>query len=158
MQQVLYQLGKVVNVDANKYVMGRVTFFTVIWIIITALIGLGMVALFDVKDPLVALTIFVAGCLGSVVAYRLILNLIGRFNFLPICRNKHCSARKYIFERQSEEGVYYRCRCGDLYLVTANDQFEFVTPDGTRQPYRCRYEPYGQWWPAPELFEKYRKP
>ena len=144
--------------DANKYVIGKITIFTVMWIVLVALFGLGMVALFDVENPLVALTIFVAGCLGSVAAYRLILNLIGRLNFLPSCRNKQCSARKYVFERQSEEGVYYRCRCGDLYLLTANDHFEFVISDGTRQAYRCRYESHGQWWPAPEIFEKYRKP
>jgi len=146
-------------VDANnKYVMGKVTIFTVIWCIIAGLCGLEIVALFDVENPLVALAIFAAGCLVPVVAYRLVLNLIGRLNFLPSCRNKQCSARKYVIERQSEEGVYYRCRCGDLYLLTPDDHFEFVTPDATRQPYRCRFEPHGQWWPAPELFEKYRKP
>ena len=80
-----------------------------------------------------------------------------KMNPLPLCRNRRCSSRKYKLEKQSAEGTYYRCGCDDLYLLTLDDKFKFVREGGDAQPFRQRFSRNDFWWPAPEIFEKYRK-
>jgi len=45
------------------------------------------------------------------------------------------AARKYTVEAIGQEGTWYRCSCGDRYLLIA-DHFNAVGPDGELQPFR----------------------
>ena len=99
---------------------------------------------------------FAVGFLVPGTGWFLARRIFVRLNPLPLCKNKKCRSRKYHLEKEVEEGSYYRCGCGDLYLLTPDDEFKFVTPDGKAQPYRKRFSPSDSWWPAPEVFEKYR--
>ena len=136
---------------------GQITFFSLVWLCLLVLCGLGVSKFSDGETPIVTFALFASGFLLPLMAYRLFWIFFHRLNFLPICRNKKCRAWRYRFERKSTQGTYYRCRCGDSYLLTPDSHFKFVSLDGTMLPYRCRFEFHAQWWPDPELFEKYDK-
>jgi len=108
------------------------------------------------SNPLFGIVVFFVGCIVPVAVVVATRKFLTRINPLPLCRNKRCGSRKYEVEKHLEEGTYYRCRCGDLYLLTPDDKFLSVSSDGSVQPYMQRFDSTGYWWPAPEVFEKYR--
>jgi len=126
-------------VDVNNW-SGKITFFSVVWAIIVVFCGFGAIALVDSENILVNLSMFVAGCSFSVLT--------------PLCRNRRCRAHDYTKEGVADDGTFYRCKCGDLYLLTHDERFLIVEEDGTKTPYRQRFS--YQWWPAPELFSKWK--
>jgi hypothetical protein len=60
----------------------------------------------------------------------------------------------YVVEATTNGGAFYRCSCGDRYLLTG-DEFKIVGPGGEPQPYRRRYPSVVGWLAAPELLEKH---
>lgn len=138
--------------NANNYT-GKITIFTVFWFIILILCGLATSNIIHTQNTIVSFFMFFIGFSAPIVFYRLTWIIIGKFNFIPKCRNKKCNARMYRIDKQDEEGVFYICNCGDMYLLTPQGHFKIIDSDGKEQPYRQKIN--GRWWPAPELFEKY---
>jgi len=116
-------------VDVNNW-SGKITFFSVVWAIIVVFCGFGAIALVDSENILVNLSMFVAGCSFSVLTYYLIWKVLGRIYRLPLCRNRRCRAHDYTKEGVADDGTFYRCKCGDLYLLTHDERFLIVEEDG----------------------------
>ncbi|MDH4227026.1 MAG: hypothetical protein OEV59_04635 [Deltaproteobacteria bacterium] len=127
------------------------TIFTVIWFVVLLACGYIMSSFF--AEPFIRIGMFVVGLLAPVGIYRLTLLIIDRCDLLPKCKNKRCSTKRYSLKDRTEEGVYYVCECGDVYLYTMEKHFKLVNKDGMTQPYRIKNG--GLWWPAPEEFAKY---
>lgn len=125
---------------------GRITFFDIFYLGFILLCGQCAIWILHPKSLLVSIFVFLFGCLLPVVAYYLMF-FFGKTESLPICRKKQCKAIDYIIERHAEEGDYYRCGCGDLYILTTNEEFKIAEIDGTATPYKRRYYTNGPWRP-----------
>lgn len=55
----------------------------------------------------------------------------------PVCRRGKCSATDFEQYQFTQEGVIYRCRCGDPYLRKGR-RFLEILPNGSQRPYMVR--------------------
>lgn len=136
--------------------MSRVNIFDVMWVGLVIACGIGAVTWFQPATPLRGAAVFIVGCAVPVLAYVVVTKLALRSEALPQCRNKRCNAAQYRFERHCEEGDYYGCACGDLYLHTPNDEFRLIDADGSSRPFKQRFYAGGPWRPPVDL-SKYRR-
>lgn len=96
------------------------------------------------------LAAFVSGFISVPLLLWLIFTVLDRRNALPRCRNDRCRTSQYRLERRAEEGDYYLCACGDLYVLIAGDEFRIVNKDGVSEPHKKRHYAGGPWRPANE--------
>ncbi len=89
--------------------------------------------------------VFIAGCGVPAAMYFLLLHYIFKVSRLPRCMNNKCKVNDYTQEKQVEEGKYYKCACGDLYFLTQRDEFQIITKDNEKRPYKRRYYAGGPW-------------
>jgi len=63
----------------------------------------------------------------------------------PGCRRGKCTSADYSTEKFTQQGVVFRCRCGDTHMRKGNRLGE-LSPDGSIRPYMIR-APFGDWKP-----------
>lgn len=129
----------------------QVTAFDVIWGGLVIACGAAAVALLNPTTGTGGAVAFASGCALPVLAYIVVTKVVLRSEALPRCRNRRCSATQYRLERRSEEGDYYRCACGDLYLRTPQDEFRTIEADGSSSPFKQRFYAGGPWRPPIDL-------
>ena len=61
----------------------------------------------------------------------------------PPCRRGVCKAKDYELIEATREGSFYRCQCGDKYLM-GDRRFYLVMADGSTKPYMA-YKPFRRW-------------
>jgi hypothetical protein len=125
--------------------LSRVNVFDVVALGVVIGCGLGAIAVVRPETLLGSVLLFAGGCAVPVLGYAIVARFALKSDRLPRCRNNRCRAAQYVLERHTEEGDYYRCSCGDLYLLTPGDEFRFVDLDNTSHPYRRRYYAGGPW-------------
>jgi hypothetical protein len=134
----------------------RVTFFDVIALGLLIAAGIAALAVVRPAGPIAAALTFLSGCVLLALTYHAIAKFILRADTLPRCRRGRCRAAQYILERRAKEGDYYRCACGNLYLLTPTDEFQHATADGQLQPFKRRFYKGGPWRPPVDL-DRYRR-
>jgi hypothetical protein len=127
--------------------VARVNFFDVTWAGLVIACGIAAVTLFPPATALRGALVFAGGCAVPALAYIAMTRLAWKSEPLPRCRGRRCTAAQYRLERRAEEGDYYRCACGDLYLHTPDDELRIIGRDGSSQPYRQRFYAGGPWRP-----------
>lgn len=88
------------------------------------------------------IVLFFMGCSMPYVITKLFTAFSWSRNWLPVCQHGKCHAKHYFSEKSSEDGIYYRCRCGDLYLLKFSSRMEFrlVNEDGSTSTYYSRVD------------------
>lgn len=109
--------------------------------------GVVIVSLFEPETLYGTLFIFIAGCTIFVAIYLLIMNKLFNVPKLPPCKKNKCKVNDYNEEWQDAEGIYYKCACGDRYLLTKEDKFHIITGNNEVITYMRRYYTGGPWRP-----------
>jgi hypothetical protein len=63
----------------------------------------------------------------------------------PGCRRGKCTSADYSTGKFTQQGVLFRCRCGDTYVRKGN-RFGELSPDGSIRPYMIRAT-FSDWKP-----------
>ncbi|TJZ63861.1 hypothetical protein [Chitiniphilus eburneus] len=88
---------------------------------------------------------FLFGVFGLIAVYFIIWKCVGYLTVRPICKNNKCHSWSYIKLEKSEEGVVYKCRCGDRYLMSGKNEFRVVNERGLSESYMYRVGPRARW-------------
>ncbi|WP_353327985.1 hypothetical protein [Chitiniphilus shinanonensis] len=88
---------------------------------------------------------FLLGVFGLVVVYLIFWKCVDYLTLRPICKNGKCHSWGYIKLKDSEEGVVYKCRCGDCYLMPDKNEFRIINENGFSESYMFRVESRARW-------------
>jgi hypothetical protein len=91
---------------------------------------------------------FLLGCTIPVILIKVFAEIVKLRRELPKCRHQRCRRGNYQRERESAVGIYYRCTCGDLYLLENGTKLDWIDETGVRRPYMRRRDRSAKWHEA----------